>query len=73
MAAKQLRCIWNAVLALFYSAPVPGQIATWQLGGGGLQWAGQDTVDVMVDFADGAIQPVYVTPDINIISLLFRI
>ena len=70
MAAKLLRCIWIAVLALFYSAPVPGQIATWQLGGGGLPWAGQDTVDVMVDFADGAIQPVYVTPDINIISLL---
>ena len=70
MAAKQLRCIWIAVLALFYSAPTPAQIATWQLGGGGLPWAGQDTVDVMVDFADGAIQPVYVTPDINIISLL---
>jgi len=70
MVSRLNRCLWVAVLFLCYSAPAPAQIATWQLGGSGLPWAGQDTVDVMIDFADGAIKPIYLTPDVNIISLL---
>ena len=51
-------------------SPGQSQINTWQLGGSGEVWSGQSMVNVMVDFSENGIQPVYLTPDINIISLL---
>jgi hypothetical protein len=70
MVYRLNRCIWIIALVFCYSVPTSAQIDTWQLGGSGLPWAGQDTVDVMIDFADGVIKPIYLTPDVNIISLL---
>ncbi len=47
------------------------QITTWQLGGDGLDWAGNDTSRVMIDFAsaEGAIQPRYIQSGENIVQL----
>ncbi len=63
---------WIAALLLGFGAPgsALAQISTWQLGSSGSPWADQDTINVMIDFADGAIRPIYLTPDVNIISLL---
>ena len=47
-------------------------IGTWKLGGSGLSWSDNDTVRVLID-ADstpGSIQPRYIEPEVNIISLL---
>ena len=47
------------------------QITTWQLGGSGLDWVGNDTTRVMIDFAAsaGSIQPQYIEAGQNIIQL----
>ena len=57
-------------LACCCVSPGQSQINTWQLGGSGEVWSEQAQVDIMVDFVDEGIQPVYLTPDVNIISLL---
>ena len=57
-------------LACCCVSPGQSQINTWQLGGSGEVWSEQSMVNVMVDFSENGIQPVYLTPDINIISLL---
>jgi hypothetical protein len=56
-------CLWATV--------VIAQVNIWKLGGDGLDWAAQDTVEVLIDFeaAPGAIQPLYLTPDQSVISL----
>ena len=60
-----------AALILLWASPPQAQVTTWQLGGG-LPWSEADTASVMIDFegGEGAIQPIYITPDQNIISLL---
>lgn len=47
------------------------QVEIWKIGGDGRQWSQLDTTDVLIDFdgAPGSIQPLYIQPDQNIISL----
>lgn len=54
------------------STVLHAQLTVWKLGGSGVPWVGQDTVRVMVDLESepGTLQPVYVEPGTNIISLL---
>jgi len=68
-----MRCIWLLLLAL--AATIHSghaQVAKWQLGGSGQAWDLRDSLQVLVDFAGapGAIQPLYLQPDQNIIHLL---
>ena len=68
----RIRSFWLAVSVGLLAPTAPNaEVTTWQLGGS-QPWAGQDTVSIMIDFerVPGAIQPVLVEPDVNIISLL---
>ncbi len=57
---------------LLQATPVHAQLSSWKLGGSGLPWSQQDTVRIMLDAESvpGSIQPVYIEPKTNIISLL---
>ncbi len=55
---------------LLASAPSHAQVAKWQLGGSGAAWDQRDSLQVLVDFAAGAIQPRYLQPQQNVIHLL---
>lgn len=46
------------------------QISHWQLGGGGLQWTGNDSISILVDTTPTAIQPTYLAPDQNVFAQL---
>lgn len=46
------------------------QVAIWQMGGSGLAWSGNDTSQTLIEFAQGAIRPVFITPEQNIFLLL---
>ena len=67
-----MRAIPIGFAIFLFAASAPAQVSTWQLGGDGLQWSANDTVNVLVDFdsTPGAIRPVYIDPDRNIIQLL---
>jgi hypothetical protein len=58
-----------ALLCLCATAGFP-QVAFWKMGGSGLDWAANDTSNVFIDFErdPGAIQPVFLTKDFNILS-----
>ena len=58
-----------ALLCLCATAGFP-QVSFWKIGGSGLDWAANDTSNVFIDFErdPGAIQPVFLTKDINILS-----
>ena len=58
-------------LLLFLCISAGAQISRWQIGGGGRAWAESDSVQVMIDFTTDAdaIQPVYLTPDQNVLQL----
>ena len=58
-------------LSLLGTGVCNAQITTWQLGGSGLDWVGNDTTRVMIDFAAsaGSIQPQYIEAGQNIIQL----
>ncbi len=47
-------------------------IALWQIGGSGLEWAEHDSVAILIDetTTPGAIQPIYIQPDRSIFSYL---
>ena len=47
-------------------------IALWQLGGSGLEWAEHDSVAILIDetTTPGAIQPIYIQPDRSVFSYL---
>ena len=64
-----MRSAWPLILILAV-APSHAQVAKWQLGGSGAAWDQRDSLQVLVDFADGAIQPLYLQPDQNVIHLL---
>ena len=66
-----MRNAWFFTLILA-AASVHAQVDKWQLGGSGVAWDQQDSLEVLVDFvgAPGAIQPRYLQPDQNIIHLL---
>ncbi|MDE2734783.1 MAG: hypothetical protein OXI72_10355, partial [Gemmatimonadota bacterium] len=64
-----MRSAWSLILVLAV-APSHAQVAKWQLGGSGAAWDQRDSLQVLVDFADGAIQPLYLQPDQNVIHLL---
>ena len=64
-----MRSAWPLILILAV-APGHAQVAKWQLGGSGAAWDQRDSLQVLVDFADGAIQPLYLQPDQNVIHLL---
>ncbi|MBM3280938.1 MAG: hypothetical protein FJY95_23100 [Candidatus Handelsmanbacteria bacterium] len=46
------------------------EVEVWKLGGDGLRWIEADSSFVFIDFADGAIQPRYLTRESNILSQL---
>ena len=60
---------WPLILILA-AIPSYAQVAKWQLGGSGMAWDQRDSLQVLVDFADGAIQPLYLQPQQNVIHLL---
>ena len=62
-----MRSVWPLIL-IFAIAPSHAQVAKWQLGGSGAAWDQRDSLQVLVDFADGAIQPLYLQPHQNVIS-----
>ena len=64
-----MRSAWPLILLLAV-APSHAQVAKWQLGGSGMAWDQRDSLHVLVDFVDGAIQPLYLQPDQNVIHLL---
>ena len=63
-------CAVGILLLLLY-IPTGAQISRWQIGGDGRAWSENDSVQVMIDFTTNvdAIQPVYFTPDQNILQL----
>ena len=61
---------WPLILILAAVVPSYAQVAKWQLGGSGMAWDQRDSLQVLVDFADGAIQPLYLQPHQNVIHLL---
>ncbi len=65
--------LWTLlVLLLFTASGGRAQVDIWQLGGSGLAWGEQDSLNILVDFdaEPGAIQPIYLEPDINVFSIL---
>ena len=72
MLAAKRKVLFTGALILLLARAGGAQIVSWQLGGSGLAWGENDTVNVLIDFdsVEGAIQPVYITQDKNIISLL---
>ena len=65
--------VWLAAgLGWLMTGTVEAQLTNWKLGGSGLEWSENDTVDVLVDFetTPTAIQPLYLTPDRTVFSLL---
>ncbi len=66
-----IRIAFLAVLLL--SSPSSyAQVSLWKLGGSGLPWSENDSLNVLVDFtsAPNAIQPLYLRPEQNVLSLL---
>ncbi len=65
---------WFWVISFPFVAFTPGEadISAWKLGGSGLAWSGNDTVQVLIDFetAPGAIQPLYLTKEQNLFARL---
>ncbi len=64
-----MHSVWPLIIVLAV-APSHAQVAKWQLGGSGAAWSQRDSLHVLVDFADGAIQPRYLQPQQNVIHLL---
>ena len=65
--------VWFAAgLGWLMAGTVEAQLTNWKLGGSGLEWSESDSVNVLIDFesAPGAIQPIYLTPDRTVFSLL---
>jgi hypothetical protein len=68
-----MRITWLLAVALFTVASAShAQIEKWQFGGSGTAWDQRDSLHVLIDFsgAPGAIQPLYLQPDQNVIQLL---
>lgn len=65
------RMLAPLLLTLLAVGPAASQVSLWQLGGDGLDWAAQDTVEVLIDFESepGSIQPLYLTPDQNVVPM----
>ena len=59
-------------LAASWITTAKADIALWQIGGSGLEWAEHDSVAILIDDATkpGAIQPVYIQPDRSVFSYL---
>ena len=64
------KAIASLALLCFCSTASLAQVSFWQMGGSGIDWAANDTSNVFIDFErdPGAIQPVYLTKDFNILS-----
>jgi hypothetical protein len=60
------------IALLFSTASSYAQISLWKLGGSGLQWSQNDSLNVLVDFTSvpGTIQPIYLNPEQNMLLLL---
>jgi hypothetical protein len=68
-----MRKLWTCVaLSLLSATAGQAQLDNWQIGGSGLTWSETDSVQILVDFdrTPGAIQPLYLTPDRTVFSLL---
>ncbi|MYF92704.1 MAG: hypothetical protein F4049_14905 [Gemmatimonadetes bacterium] len=59
-------------LTVSWITTAEADIALWQLGGSGLEWAEHDSVAILIDeiTTPGAIQPIYIQPDRSVFSYL---
>ncbi len=59
-------------LTTSWITPTEADIALWQIGGSGLEWAEHDSVAILIDetTTPGAIQPIYIQPDRSVFSYL---
>ena len=66
------RGVWLAVGLSLLAAGAEARLNSWQIGGSGLAWSGNDSSSVMIDFesAPTAIQPFYITPDRTVFTYL---
>jgi len=66
------RALFFNIFLLLTAGPLGAEVSTWQLGGSGLAWSENDTVQVFVDFetTPGAIQPRYLTKEQNLFAQL---
>lgn len=60
------------LLIVLAASPGAAEIFTWKIGGDGLAWSGNDTLQVFVDFetTPGALQPHYLTKEQNLFAQL---
>ena len=65
-------CYTTYALILLWITTAKADIALWQIGGSGLEWAEHDSVAILIDDATkpGALQPVYIQPDRSVFSYL---
>ena len=65
-------CYTTYALILLWITTAKADIALWQIGGSGLEWAEHDSVAILIDDAakPGALQPVYIQPDRSVFSYL---
>lgn len=66
------RALLPVLLGLVVVGSGEAEIFFWKLGGSGLAWSDNDSVQVMIDFENspGAIQPIYITPERTVFSYL---
>ena len=64
--------LWAFSSALVSATIAAADISFWQIGGTGVNWAGSDSAQVMIDFTRGtnSIQPVQVTSDTTVFTFL---
>ena len=64
--------LWVFSFALVSATIATADISFWQIGGTGVNWAGSDSAQVMIDFTRGtnSIQPVQVTSDTTVFTFL---
>lgn len=67
-----MRFFAAALVGVLAAGSVQAQVQLWKLGGDGLVWDRSDSVRVFIDFerTPGAIQPVFLTQEQNILSSL---
>ena len=60
------------LLIVLAASPGAAEIFTWKIGGDGLAWSGNDTLQVLVDFetTPGALQPRFLTKEQNLFAQL---
>ena len=60
-----MRSSWFLTLILIATS-VHAQVEKSQLGGSGMAWNQRDSLQVLIDFSGGAIQPGYLQPELSL-------